>query len=394
MDDTREQLRRAYRYIRHDRTQEAQQILRPLLEREQDNVHAWWLLAHAVTDPQEIRHALTRVLTLDPDYPNADKARELLAALDERIAATAEPEAFALAEDDTFAGQVEVEDWAELEGTFAPPEARSAAFPDYETPEKPLFAPEPLEALILDETEAEMPAQIEAGEDDPFARLEEDLLSDQFQQEDFDTADLIRAIDAEQVDLDALLKLEEEEAEREQAPAAPRRARRPGLLFWVLAMIIALAGVVVLAFRLMEQEEAPSQDPGPLAPLAIEDVTLAGVLKDLNDQLSMQGLGQEYRAIIAPSPLGKTLYVEFCLSSPSGLPQAVFRGMELAAQHSGAASGQVDAVGVSVNRCQSEKHDTLYRAQVPLEAAQRYLNGDLGTGERALASFQALWSVS
>ncbi len=69
MDDTREQLRRAYRYIRHDRTQEAQQILRPLLEREPDNVHAWWLLAHAVTDPEEIRYALTRVLTLDPQLP-------------------------------------------------------------------------------------------------------------------------------------------------------------------------------------------------------------------------------------------------------------------------------------------------------------------------------------
>ncbi len=392
MDDTREQLRRAYRYIRHDRTQEAQQILRPLLEREQDNVHAWWLLAHAVTDPEEIRHALTRVLTLDPNYPNADKARELLVALDERMAVTTELEAFALAEDSVFAGQAEVEDWAELEGTFTPPEARSASFSDYETPESPQFAPEPLEALILDE--AEMPAQIEAGEDDPFARLEEDLLSEQFQQEDFDTADLIKAIDAEQVDLDALLKLEEQEAEQEHAPAASRRARRPGFLFWLLAVIIALAGLVVLVFRVMEQEEPASQDPGPLAPLAIEDVTLAGVLKDLNDQLSIQGLGQEYRAVVAPSPLGKTLYVEFCLSSLSELPQAVFRGMELAAQHGGAASGQVQAVGVSVNRCQSEQHDTLYRAQVLLEAAQRYLNGDLGTGERALASFQALWSVS
>ncbi len=392
MDDTREQLRRAYRYIRHDRTQEAQQILRPLLEREQDNVHAWWLLAHAVTDPEEIRHALICVLTLDPNYPNADKARELLAALDERMATTTELEAFALAEDNVLAGQVEVEDWAELEGTFTPPEARSASFPDYEMPESPQFAPEPLEALVLDE--AEIPAQIEAGEDDPFARLEEDLLSGQFQQEDFDTADLIKAIDAEQVDLDALLKLEEEEAEPEHAPAAPRRARRPGFPFWLLAVIIALAGLVVLVFRIMEQEEPSSQDPGPLAPLAIEDITLAGVLKDLNDQLSIQGLGQEYRAVVAPSSLGKTLYVEFCLSSLSELPQAVFRGMELAAQHGGAASGQVQAVGVSVNRCQSEKHDTLYRAQVPWEAAQRYLNGDLGTGERARASFQALWSVS
>lgn len=105
-------------------------------------------------------------------------------------------------------------------------------------------------------------------------------------------------------------------------------------------------------------------------------------------------MGQEYRAVVAPSSLGKTLYVEFCLPSPIGLDQAVFRGMELAAQYSSAAVGQVEAVGVSVNNCLGKKHDTLYRAQVPLEAAQRYLNGELGTGETGLASFQALWTVS
>lgn len=394
MDETHALLQRAYRYIRHDRTQEAQQILRPLLEREYDNVHAWWLLAHAVTDPQEIRHALTRVLTLDPDYPNADKARQLLSALDERMAVPAELETFELAEEDFLTRLEEAEQWAELEGTFAPPEPRGEALPDYETAERPRSAPEPLEALILDEEETEIPAEMGSGEDDPFAHLEEDLLAEPFQQEDLDTADLIKAIEADQVDLEALLKLEEEEAAQESAVSTMRRTRRPGLLFWLLAVSIALIGLAVLILRLATQEEAVAQDPGPLAPVAIEDVTLASILKDLNDQLSIQALGQEYRAVVAPSSLGKTLYVEFCLPSPIGLDQAVFRGMELAAQYSGAAVGQVEAVGVSVNNCPGERHDTLYRAQVPLEAAQRYLNGDLGTGETGLASFQALWTVS
>lgn len=394
MDETHALLQRAYRYIRHDRTQEAQQILRPLLEREYDNVHAWWLLAHAVTDPQEIRHALTRVLTLDPDYPNADKARQLLSALDERMAVPAELETFDLAEEDFLTRLEEAEQWAELEGTFAPPEPRGEALPDYETAERPLSAPEPLEALILDEEETEIPAEMGSGEDDPFAHLEEDLLAEPFQQEDLDTADLIKAIEADQVDLEALLKLEEEEAAQESAVSTRRRTRRPGLLFWLLAVSIALIGLAVLILRLATQEETVAQDPGPLAPVAIEDVTLASILKDLNDQLSIQALGQEYRAVVASSSLGKTLYVEFCLPSPIGLDQAVFRGMELAAQYSSTAVGQVEAVGVSVNNCLGEKHDTLYRAQVPLEAAQRYLNGELGTGETALASFQALWTVS
>ena len=395
MDEVREQLQRAYRYIRHDRTQEAQQILRPLLQADSDNVHAWWLLAHAVTDPEEIRHALTRVLTLDPAYPNADKARQLLDALESRLVTPAGiQEPLALAEDETFGSEKEGESWAELEGTFALPETRAAAFLDYEAPERPQSAPEPLETLILDEEETAELARAESAEEDPFAHLEEDLLSDKFEQEDFDTAELIRAIDADQVDLEALLKLEEQEAQEQVVAPATARRRRPSILFWLLATVIALVGLVVLVFRIMPQEEESSQDPGPLAPLAIEDLTLASLLKDLNAELGTQGLGQEYRAVVAPSSLGKTIYVEFCLAPQVGLADAVMRGMELAARQATTAAGQVDAVGVSVNRCQAEKHDTLYRAQVPLEAAQRYLNGELGSGETGLASFQAFWSTS
>lgn len=394
MDEVREQLQRAYRYIRHDRTQEAQQILRPLLQADSDNVHAWWLLAHAVTDPEEIRHALTRVLTLDPAYPNADKARQLLDALESRLVTPAGiQETLTLAEDETFAREEE-ESWAELEGTFALPETKSAAFLDYEAPDRPQSAPEPLETLILDDEETAELARAKSAEEDPFAHLEEDLFSDKFEQEDFDTAELIRAIDADQVDLEALLKLEEQEAQEQVVAPATARRRRPGILFWSLATVIALVGLVVLVFRIMSQEEESSQDPGPLAPLAIEDLTLAGLLKDLNTELGTQGLGQEYRAIVAPSSLGKTIYVEFCLAPQVGLADAVMRGMELAARQATTAAGQVDAVGISVNRCQAEKPDTLYRAQVPLEAVQRYLNGELGSGETGLASFQAYWSTS
>lgn len=394
MGDVREQLQRAYRYIRHDRTQEAQQILRPLLEADSENVHAWWLLAHAVTDPQEIRHALNRVLTLDPAYPNADKARQLLAALDDRYAA-AEIEALVLSEDEMFASHEEAEDFAGLEGTFAPPESSGAPFLDYESYERPHSAPEPLDELVFDEAETAQLTRVESAEEDPFAHLEEDLLAEKFEQEDFDTADLIRAIDADQVDLEALLKLEEEEAGAQSRVTVPaHRSRKPGALFWLLAIAIALVGIVVLVFRFVSEGETTPSDPGPLAPMAIEDLTLASVLRDLNSQLSTQGLGQEYRAIVAPSSLGKTLYIEFCLLPQIGLAEAAVRGMDLAARQVPAAANQIDAVGVSINRCQARTHDTLYRAQVSREAAQRYVNGELGTGETGLASFQALWTTS
>ncbi|HVO70790.1 MAG TPA: tetratricopeptide repeat protein, partial [Aggregatilineaceae bacterium] len=83
MSGTQDELKRAYNFIKHDQTDEAQAVLRPILAQEPENVHAWWLLAHALTDPGEIRDALTKVITLDPNYPNAPKARELLAQLDQ-----------------------------------------------------------------------------------------------------------------------------------------------------------------------------------------------------------------------------------------------------------------------------------------------------------------------
>ena len=93
MNEIREQLERAYRYIKHDRTAEAEQILRSLLDEDSENVHAWWLLAHAQTDTDEIRHALNRVLALDPGYPNARKARELLDALESHFPTPADLDA-------------------------------------------------------------------------------------------------------------------------------------------------------------------------------------------------------------------------------------------------------------------------------------------------------------
>ncbi len=82
MTTTRELLKEAYRLIRRDQPELARDILRPILEDEPENAHAWWLLAYSVDDPHEVREALTKVLEIDPGYTNADKAREMLAALE------------------------------------------------------------------------------------------------------------------------------------------------------------------------------------------------------------------------------------------------------------------------------------------------------------------------
>lgn len=86
-----EALVRAYELIEAGNPEEALTLLRPVLEAEPDNADAWWIYAHAVSDPEEARRALGNVLSLDPGYP---EAAELLASLNEQypiVEAPSEP---------------------------------------------------------------------------------------------------------------------------------------------------------------------------------------------------------------------------------------------------------------------------------------------------------------
>ena len=72
----------AHAYIEAGNLEDAENLIRSLLEQDPDNTDAWWLLAHSVRDPHFAREALDQVLRLDP---NDQQARSLLAALDERF---------------------------------------------------------------------------------------------------------------------------------------------------------------------------------------------------------------------------------------------------------------------------------------------------------------------
>ncbi|HEX2905275.1 MAG TPA: pre-peptidase C-terminal domain-containing protein [Phototrophicaceae bacterium] len=71
-------LKRAYQLIKARQKDEALTILMPLLRQDESNADAWWLIAHAVTDPGEIREALEMVIKLRPDNAAAkDKLAKL-----------------------------------------------------------------------------------------------------------------------------------------------------------------------------------------------------------------------------------------------------------------------------------------------------------------------------
>ena len=75
-------LAQAHAYIEAGNLEDAENLIRSLLEQEPDNTDAWWLLAHSVRDSNAAREALFQVLRLDP---NDQQARSLLSALDERF---------------------------------------------------------------------------------------------------------------------------------------------------------------------------------------------------------------------------------------------------------------------------------------------------------------------
>lgn len=73
-------LQRAFELIEQDSLEEAQEVLDAVLASDANNPDAWWLYAHAVTDPQEAQRALQNVTRLDPTYPGARSLLETLGA--------------------------------------------------------------------------------------------------------------------------------------------------------------------------------------------------------------------------------------------------------------------------------------------------------------------------
>lgn len=72
---TSQRLKQAYELIKAKKKQDAVDILRPILKFDDKNADAWWLLANALDDPDEIREALENALRLDL---SSDKARKML----------------------------------------------------------------------------------------------------------------------------------------------------------------------------------------------------------------------------------------------------------------------------------------------------------------------------
>ncbi|NLX11819.1 MAG: hypothetical protein GXY36_19400 [Chloroflexi bacterium] len=82
------ELIRAFELIKAGQRMEAAHLLKAYLAGCPQDVDGWWLMAHAVTKPENVRRCLEQVLKIDPQHP---KAREKLARLGPSAPAQIQP---------------------------------------------------------------------------------------------------------------------------------------------------------------------------------------------------------------------------------------------------------------------------------------------------------------
>jgi hypothetical protein len=367
---TSEDLKRAYRLIKRDQPEEAQAIIRPILDADPANVHAWWLLAYAVDDPNEVRHALNQVLELDPDYSNAPKAREMLAALDEQFPPT--------------------------EGDFEDVFGASASGGE------DLFTEAPFGESPAGETFDSYEEGLgDTFDEAPFGSTEEDfftsgdLFADLEDEAGGETAPTGESISAE--DLRSIIEPAAPVGPETRAAQEEKRARRQGRgrrwlrAFLVLSSIPIL--IIVALFVVFSGGDNGKKDPGALKTVEVQSDDVKNILVSTGSELRLANLSSDSQVMVAESADGNTLFVQLCGNPDPNLPQLIMQGMDIAAQQAPDLQGQLAAVGISVNLCENAKQDTLYRAYVSVDDAIRYENGDLGEGPSGQAAFQALWKT-
>jgi hypothetical protein len=101
MSSSNPQLKQAYDLIKAGQKTQAVSILRAVLRNDRDNADAWWLMANALAEPDDVREALENVLRLRPANT---KAQAMLDKLNARYPPRRknDDDEFAFDDDDDF----------------------------------------------------------------------------------------------------------------------------------------------------------------------------------------------------------------------------------------------------------------------------------------------------
>src|SRR5581483_5906330 len=392
-DATRSQLEQAYRLIQQDDLDRAIAILKPIVAAEPDNADAWWLMAHAVSEPQDAREPLENVLRLRPDHA---EARQLLNELEQEASL------------DTFGDTPEP--------PSAPSTVSSSELDELLGQSPVPSGAEDLSFLSSDTTSDfssfDMNEPVEAPTDDlfvdPFAGSEPGFVADALGEEQ-------KKADSRKAKRDKAAK-EREKAERERAkqqaklereaakaakavkaPLDPLEAERrfnsrpnPAVLAALFLVIVVVVGggvTYALLPRLLNQAaEAPTipVTPGTVVTVApAADVNSA--IQAINDLFAANKFA-EPKAAVVQTALGDTLQLQVCGVAGPKLLEDVNRAMDIVAKEASKIKDLVKAAGVLFVNC-ARPDSKLFVATAPMDAIVVYVNGGMADKK----TYRAQW---
>lgn len=209
-----QKLQQAIAATRAGQKREAQLLLTQVLQEDEQDVHAWYLLSLLVESPQKQRAYLGKVLALDPDH---EPAREHLNRLQTPVPAY----------DFEVESAEEVDEFEAAEAEVAPLQPSRSPEADFMAQERgdtlPDWLADDVDHLNLDQVEVEVAAMAEAT---PVDGRDDDVIPDWLQESAGDSwTDIEESRQAE------LEQVEEEEqpamatAESEPLPAASAQTR-------------------------------------------------------------------------------------------------------------------------------------------------------------------------
>jgi hypothetical protein len=372
-DATRSQLEQAYRLIQQEELDQAIAILKPIVAAQPDNADAWWLMANAVSEPQEAYQALNNVLRLKPNHP---EAKNLLSTLKEE---------FPYLESGVTSGFGDSDPgFDDLFGDAPSASTAPASTSDFGTDD--------LDALLGSSTPQSVSdddffSSSSSGDnlDDLFAS--DDMFGDtgpQFvQDDDFVAAPPAKAAKPPKPSREARVK--QPKAPKENVPVDPleleaRANRRPSpfLLLAIVLFIVIIAGAAVLVGFMTGilggQNNVPTPDPA-----------LAALFSSTNDEMTQNGF-RSPQATVIDSSLGKTFIIRTCSTSGPDLPNRINKAMDISAKFAATIKDTIRAAGVQFVSC-TKPDLTLYRAIAPIDKVVAYVTGNFADAK----TFRSSW---
>lgn len=359
-DDNQDQLQQAYELIRQERFEEAQLLLQPIIF-DEPSADAWWLWANAVTDPEDARHALSRVLEFEPAHP---QARQLLTRLDEIYPAVSEPDtvfpAFDSADDEEYPA----------DRITQPP--IEADIPD----------------LLPPDTVSQADAAADYDEDEPAIRQLERPSEDTETSAALDFSDWLDDLaESEEAGSPEQAVAADMQPQIDAVPPAERRSAFRSLLLVLLVLVIGIGLAVVLFNQLNDGSRTAGTDQREWTAITDPSEQLETVLQAAEQGLSTTEMGGTPVVRLVEYEDGTALLIEVCRGAGADLPEVLRAGMEQAARYGISAQDELSHVGVSLVNC--ERQDVLAEALASIDVAASFASGALNAAE-----YQASWEVT